>query len=162
MITRFARTQFLSVVSVWARPRAYGLHLILFHCRTIRQQFNQATICLVFCWLVFFFLLEFAFAPFSYVSSTFTRIILFTSLSVQCEWTRSSNQIFIVIKFHFVIVYQSERDHLASAWFWLHVRRAQLYDLGQLFVCVYLIGPELAIVSLSLDVGAHAHVRKIH
>lgn len=30
---------------------------------------------------------------------------------------RSSNQIFIVIKFHFVIIYQSERDHLASAWF---------------------------------------------
>lgn len=28
---------------------------------------------------------------------------------------RSSNQIFIVIKFHFVIIYQSERDHLASA-----------------------------------------------
>lgn len=60
---------------------------------------------------------------------------------------RSSNQIFIVIKFHFVIIYQSERDHLASAWFFDCMCNVRIWvNYWRLYVCVRLIGPQLTIV----------------
>lgn len=60
---------------------------------------------------------------------------------------RSSNQIFIVIKFHFVIIYQSERDHLASACI-LIACAMRIFAFRSIIICMcpFVIGPELAIV----------------
>lgn len=65
--------------------------------------------------------------------------VLFRFPSQRRLGMRSSNQIFIVIKFHFVIIYQSERDHLASAWIFdcmCNVNIRIWVNYWRLYVCV--------------------------
>lgn len=98
--------------------------------------------------VVGFVLLFFLLAPQFSVLYGSVSVFFFRFPSERRLSMRSSNQIFIVIKFHFVIIYQSERDHLASAWFLIAcAMNIRIWvNYWRLCVWVRLIGPQLAIV----------------